>query len=183
MKNTQRNRTKLQTKRLALSAILASLGVVILYLGSIIEVLDLSMAAIASLLTVLAVIEMGGAYPYLIYGVTAVLSFLLLPNKFPAVLYLLFAGIYPMLKARFERLHYIVAWVLKISCFGTALLLVITVSNYVLHLPDTGLGFSLGVFALGTLTFVIYDIALSRLITFYLVKLRSRLGLKNYFEN
>ena len=41
------------------------------------------------------------------------------------LLYLLFGGIYPIFKAMFERLHYIVAWVLKLSCFNTMLTMLI----------------------------------------------------------
>ena len=49
-----------KTKTLALSALLSSLGVILLYLGALIEVLDLSAAAFASLLVMIAVIELGG---------------------------------------------------------------------------------------------------------------------------
>jgi hypothetical protein len=90
-------------------------------LGSIITVLDLTMVAIASLLIMLSVIEIGGGYPYLIWLVTGVLSMLLLPDKFGALLYLLFGGIYPIFKEMFERLHYIVSWILKFSYFNAML--------------------------------------------------------------
>ena len=90
------------TRRLAVSAMLAALGVVLLLLGSFVEVLDLSMAAIASMLVVFAVIEMSRRYGVLIYAVTAVLSLLLLPTKTPALVYAAFAGYYPVLKAVLE---------------------------------------------------------------------------------
>ena len=66
---------------MTLCAVLSALGVVLLYLGSFIEVLDLSVALLASLAIVVLVIERGGAYPMMTYGVTALLSLLLLPNK------------------------------------------------------------------------------------------------------
>ena len=50
------------TKKIALAAILSALGVVVLLIGSVITLLDLTMVAIASLLVVLAVIEIGGGY-------------------------------------------------------------------------------------------------------------------------
>ena len=71
-----------KTKKIALAAILSALGVLILLLGSIITVLDLTMVAMASLLIMLAVVEIGGGYPYLIWLVTGFLSLLLLPDKF-----------------------------------------------------------------------------------------------------
>ena len=100
-----------KSKKVALAAILCALSVLMLLLGSILTVLDLTMVCMASLLVMLAVIEIGGGYPYLIWLVTGVLAVLLLPDKFSALLYLLFGGIYPIFKAMFERLHYIVAWV------------------------------------------------------------------------
>ncbi len=171
-----------KTKKIALAAILSALGVIILLLGSVILFLDLTMVAIASLLIYLAVIEIGGGYPYAIWLITGILSLLLLPDKFGALLYLLFGGIYPILKAMFERLHYRVAWILKLSYFNSILALLILLSEYVFHLPDTGLGFHIKVFLLCNAVFVLYDLAATNLVTLYLVKLRSLLRLKNYFQ-
>lgn len=177
---------KISTKRsrnIALSAILCSLGVLFLYVGSVLEILDLTMGALASVIVIFAVIEMGGKSPYLIYTVTSLLSVLLLPNKFPALLYVVFAGIYPILKEKFERLHFIISWILKLSVFNTSLLILIFFTKYLFHIPDTDMDFKWIVFGLGNATFVLYDVAISKVITFYLIKIRSMLKLKNYFEN
>lgn len=171
-----------KTKKLALAAILAALSVVILLLGSIVTVLDLTSVALASLLIVIAVIELGGAYPYLIWLVAGILSILIVPDKFGALLYLIFGGIYPIFKAMFERLHYVVAWVLKFSSFNLMMIIVVLTANYILRLPDTGLGFTLPLFAVCNFTFVLYDLLTTQLITLYLVKFRKLLGLKNYFK-
>ncbi len=171
-----------KTRKIAIAAILSALSVVILLFGSIITVLDMTAVALASLLIILAVIEIGGVYPYLIWLVSGVLSLLLLPDKFGAVLYFAFGGIYPIFKAMFERFHYIVAWVLKFSCFNVMLVIMIIVTAFVLGLPDTGLGFTLPVFALCNFTFFVYDIATTQLVTLYLVKFRKMLGLKNFFK-
>ncbi len=170
------------SKKIALAAILSALGVIILMLGSVFTMLDLTMVAMASLLVMLAVIEIGGFYPYLVWLVTGTLSLLLLPSKFPALLYALFGGIYPIFKAMFERLHYIVAWVLKLSFFNSMLTLLIFLSEYVFNLPDTDLGFGWLVYLLCNGVFVLYDIASTQLITLYLIKLRKMLGLKNFFK-
>jgi predicted membrane protein len=95
---------RIRTRKLAVAAMLCALGVVLLYVGSVIEVLDLTMVGISSVLVFFAVLEMGNPFPFLIYFVTAILSMLLLPSKFAAVFYLLFGGIYPILKAKLERL-------------------------------------------------------------------------------
>ena len=92
------NETNAQrTKRIAVCAMLSALGVVVLGIGSVLSVMDISMAVIASLFCIFAVIEYGGAAPWLVFLVTGVLS-LLLPQKAPAAMYLLFFGYYPILK-------------------------------------------------------------------------------------
>ncbi|MGN1127600.1 MAG: hypothetical protein ACI4T6_01445 [Candidatus Flemingiibacterium sp.] len=174
---------KSNTKKIALAAILSALGVIVLLLGSIFTMLDLTMVAVASLLVVMAVIELGGGYPYLVWLVTGVLALLLLPEKFSAILYMIFGGIYPILKAMFERLHFVVAWIVKLSYFNTMLTLLIFLCNYIFHIPDTELGYSWLVYLLCNGVFVLYDIAVSEIITLYLVKLRKTLGLGNFFKN
>ena len=68
-----------KTRRLTVCAVLCALNLVIMYFGSVIEVLDLTASVVASLACVFAVIEMGGRWPWLIYAVTGVLSLVLLP--------------------------------------------------------------------------------------------------------
>lgn len=169
-----------KTKALALSALLCALGVILLYLGALIEVLDLSVAALASLLVMIAVIELGGWYPYLIYAVTSLLALLLLPAKFPAAIYLLLAGYYPILKAALEkRRRPRLAWLVKLLVFNAALTLVLLGATYLLTGDDAFLWSSAPMwYALTNPTFVLFDIALTRLITVYRIKLRKRLGFR-----
>lgn len=176
-----RRESSVRTKKLAVSAMLSALGIVLLYLGSATNILDLTSVAIASLLIFFAVMEMGTPYQYLIYGVTSLLAVLLLPDKTAAVTYLLFGGIYPVFKAMFEKLHFAVAWILKFSYFNTVLTLIIAISKYVMHVDDPDIGFRAGLYALANLTFVLYDIATSQLVLLYLVKLRQRFRVGKFF--
>lgn len=169
-------RRKKSTVRLAAAAVLAALGVVLLTLGAFIEVLDLSMAAIASLTVVFAVIELKGKYPYLVYLVTSVLSLLLLPSKTPALLYALFAGYYPILKACLEgRFSRTASWLIKILVCNAAFALVALVSVKLLTLYEISWQhWYWAIPVIATAVFVLYDIALTRLITAYLVRWRRR---------
>jgi len=94
---------KKSTKRLTLCAVLTALGVVVLSLGSLLEVLDLSAAALAGMLVVIVVIEVGGPWPWLVWAATGFIS-LLLPLKTAAVFYLIFAGYYPILKEKIDEI-------------------------------------------------------------------------------
>ena len=172
------NRDK--TRRIAVSSVLSALGVVMLYLGSMVEVLDISMAVIASLICVFAVIEYGKGYPWLIFTVTALLSLLLLPNKTPAAMYAVFFGFYPIIKEKLERLPRVISWVLKEIIFNVAfavmavlVMFVFTMGNIEIDLP-----YIIGIVFLGELTFVLYDIAMTRLISLYIYKLRKRFRIK-----
>ena len=91
-------------KRMVVAGVLVALSVIILYLGSAIEVLDLTMSAIVSLLVVVIVIEMGYNYAWLTYLATSILSLLLLPQKTPAIFYTCFMGFYPIIKSYVERI-------------------------------------------------------------------------------
>ena len=178
----KRGGVRLATRKLAVSAMLCALGVVFLYVGSVIEALDLTMVTIASLLVFFAVMEMGGSYPLLIYLVTAVLSLLLLPSKFAAGTYLVFGGVYPILKAIFERLPYVIAWVLKLSFFNAVLSLLLVGFQYLFHVEDPDLGFNWLTYGLGNAVFVMYDIVTTQLVTLYVVKLRRRLRIGRFLE-
>lgn len=174
-------RVRKQTKYLTVSAMLCALGVILLSLGSLVDVLDITMAVLASLFCVYAVIEIGGAYPWLIWLVTSLLSLLLLPMKTPALFYALFAGFYPILKEKLEKRSRPVSWVLKLVVFHVSLGVIVLVLR--LFFPATlDMGrirwMPLVLYLSCVACFVLYDYALSHMITFYLVKLRHRFRIK-----
>lgn len=176
-----RDRVRKRTKYMTLSAMLAALSVVIMALGSLVEVLDLTTAVLASFLCIYAVIELGGAYPWMIWLSSSVLALLLLPLKTPAIFYALFFGFYPILKEKFERLKNPVSIVLKVVSFhvslaGIALLLWLFVPEMLLTEGMKWLPIAL--YAGALVCFFVYDFALTRVITFYLVRLRDRFKIK-----
>lgn len=175
------HRIQKRTKYLTVSAMLSALGVVILSLGALIEVLDITTAIVASFLIIYAVIELGGVYPWLIWLVTSSLAIILLPQKTPALFYAFFAGFYPILKEKLERRRTVVAYPLKLLVFHLSLGGLILVSRLFFPslLETDGLWWMPVVLYLGGLfCFVIYDIALTRLISYYLIKLQKRFRVK-----
>ena len=174
-----------RTKRVAVSGMMVALGVIILYMGSLIEVLDISMAAIASLLCIITVIEYGKLYALLVFGATAVLAMLLLPEKFTPSLYALLIGYYPILKEIIERIgkksgkraFSAICWAIKIVFFNAALLVVALVAVYVLVLPESEEWMEITLLLLGNAAFVLYDIALTRMISLYIFRVRRRFRL------
>ena len=172
-------KNKHQTKLLTISAMLSALGVVVLAIGSVFQTLDLTTAALAAFFCIYAVIEIGGAYPWMVWGVTSFLGLLLLPQKSPAVFFL-FIGCYPILKEKLERLSKALCLALKLVIFhAMAGLFLLTMRIF---FPEELL-FSLswmllGSYILAVVTFVVYDYALSKVITLYLFRLRDQFRLR-----
>ena len=166
-----------KTKKISISAILSALSVVLLYLGSVLEVLDLSAAALASIAIVFAQIELKNPYPYLIYFTVSLLAVLLLPSKFSAMVYVFFGGIYPMIKEFAERRPGVSCLLIKAAGFLVLMLIAALALVYIFLLPKAELfsTYYIAVFLLCCVTFVLYDYALTVLISLYFRKLRKKI--------
>lgn len=178
----QNKRAGNNTRLLALCALLSALGVILLYLGALIEVIDLSMALLASLAVIILVIEQGGLYPWLIYAVTSVLSLLLVPNKSPAIVYALFMGFYPILKEKIEKISSrLVRFIIKLAVFNASMVLMWFVARLFLGELTFGMPIAILLLLLNAI-FVFYDYALSVMITAYLRVWRKKLRVDKFFK-
>ena len=178
-----------KTKKMTLSAVLAAMGVVLLLIGAVIEVLDLTMAALASFFCIFSVIEMGKGYPWMIYTVTGILSIILMPQGLGGWFYILFFGYYPIVKEKIEKLSKPVSWFLKLLVFTSAITGYAIISYFLFFGElemllaefsamfggmEVGAFLVVAVYAILNLVFVIYDLALTKLITLYFLKLRKK---------
>jgi hypothetical protein len=175
----QKNRKKI--KYLTVSAMLCALSVIVLMLGALVEVMDISVAVIASFFCIYAVIEMSGIYPWLIWLATTVLSFILLGPRSPILFYTCFAGYYPILKEKLEKHPNRIAIPLKLVIFHVALVLMYGGAK--LFLPSILEDFAfnwmlLGLYVASVAVFLVYDYALTKLISTYLYRLRNRFHIK-----
>lgn len=184
-----------KTKKLTLGAMLAAIGAVLLLLGSFFQVIDLSMAAIASLVCIIAVIELGTRWAWIIYAVVGFISVLLRPASFAPWVYVAFLGYYPIIKEKLEKLKKPISWMLKIIALNIALIACLAVVfflltaekpdnifvffNSLLGVPGASTAIAAGLYVFINFVFVIYDIALTRLISLYLFRLRPRLKFLN----
>ncbi|MBE6533367.1 MAG: hypothetical protein E7678_00125 [Ruminococcaceae bacterium] len=178
----KRKNTSSSIKQLTFSAMLAALGVIFLGIGALLEVLDISMAVIASFCVIIAVIEYGKGTPWMVYGAISILSFLLIPNKLPAIFFALFFGFYPIIKEKLERKNKVICWVLKEIIFNVCLAIIMLLyfllffQGFAIAIPLPWL--IVAAVLLCEAIFVLYDIALTRIITFYVIKLRHRFKFK-----
>ncbi len=171
------------------------MGAVLLLFGSLFQVIDLSMAAIASFVCIVAVIELGTKWAWLVYATVGFLSVILRPTSFAPWVYVAFLGYYPIIKEKIEKLSKYISWILKLLCFNTALILCLLVAyftfasgqaesfaeffNLMLGFQNAGRAVAVGLWAFVNLVFVVYDIALTRMISLYMFRLRKKLKFLN----
>ncbi len=166
-------------KKLAICAALSALCVVLLWVGALIGIMDISMAVIASVLPFIALIEYGGWAPFLVYASAAILSVILLPQNSAAWLFLCFFGYYPIIKARVERLKRPVAWIIKELVFNAFLAAALLISKFLLASgANEPLYLYIILALLSELMFPLYDILLGRIALLYIRKLSGKLKFK-----
>ena len=190
-KNDKKTVSSIQrTKQLTVSALMCALGAVLLCAGRLFDgSLDLSMAALASLIAVWAVEELGGYYPWLIWLVTSLLALILMPYNTAAWEYLVFAGVYPMLRVLLERVPLAARVIIKQVLFNAVIALGALVLWQLLFPAAQSYPAALGVFLGGegahwayslaiwltaNFAFVLYDFVIGRFIKAYRVRLRDK---------
>ncbi len=158
----------------AFAGVICALSVVCM-LMTIVPTMEIGLPALAGALLILPVIELGARYGFLCYGATAMITLLLAPSLEAKVLFVAFFGYYPVVKALIERLKSpLLRWSIKLLLFNAAvcgayflLLKVLTAveaDDFVLfdvYLPGI-------ILLVGNAVFLLYDIALTRVITVYL---------------
>ena len=166
------------TKKLTLSALLSALGVVMISVGAIFELFDLSILAFVSLFVAFAYIELGSPYTFLVWIVTSLLSFILFPGAVMWIEYFAVFGIYPILKGYIERLGRLFWWPLKILYASLSVILLIFAVEFITGTPfftfDATL-LKVGICVLLIFAFALYDVFLTVLIRYYMRALRPRI--------
>lgn len=152
--------------RTALVGVLAAGSLALLWITCLSPSGRLGLDAVAGLFPMAAVMAAGRTAGYMCWAAAGVLGLILLPDKGVALMYLLFFGLYPVLKSRFEGEKSLsLSWILKLGYFN----LVLAIFWFVLRalfLPNlpVWLDQSWMIWLLGNIVFIVYDIGLSRLI-------------------
>ena len=164
-----------KTRVITTSALLISLSMVFLYLSSIFPTMQLCFVAAASLFVVAQVIEtslIGGVYVFI--G-SCILGFLIVPDKTSMILYTLFFGYYPIVKSLAEKLNKaVLRWTVKLIVMNAALAVILGFfGELIFDLSQ----FEYGVWvfaALFDVTFILFDIGVSRLVGFYMARIHRK---------
>jgi len=167
-----------RTKKITLSALFCALSVVILLIGSFLQVADIAVSMLASAILMLALIEMGESFAVMIYLATSLLTLLFLPSKFIAAVYFVFSGLYPIIKRVFDARGRVLAFLLKLVYFNGALTLALVGARFLFPLEVDSEKFNIlflaAYFAVANAAFWLFDILLKRAAMLYMVKYRHR---------
>lgn len=167
------------TRRTALGGVLAAGSLAVMWLACITPSGSLGLTAAAGLFPIGAVIAGGRAAGLLCWGAASVLGLLLLPDKGVALMYLCFLGLYPAVKSRMENVKSrTLEWLGKFAFFNLALSICwfIFRSLFLPALPQWIGEKTWLVYLVGNVVFLIYDIALTRLIGAVMARLRPLKG-------
>ena len=163
-----------KAKKTAFAGIFTALCVVVLYVGSLFQTLDLSSATFASFIILAVLIELGTSWAFGVYAAASVLSVLLLPYKSPALVFLCFCGFYPVIKQYFNRIRSVfLSYLVRFAVFNLFLTIMIFMAERVFMLEDEFFGFSILIYALSNVVFAVYDLTLEKMAIYYINRLRK----------
>jgi hypothetical protein len=139
--------------------------------------------AIAGIFIVPIAIEFGTKTGWMMYAAIGLLSFVMVPDKEMSLIFLFFLGFYPLAKAYIQRLPgRVLPWAVKLALFNVCVISMYALILYLFPIDAVVAEFQqestifIGLLlAMGNVTFVIYDIAVARIVGLYCAKLRRRL--------
>ena len=156
---------------------MVALSTAIMLLGAVIEVLDLSVCAIASLLVVFIYLEIGSYYPWLVWICTTLATALIYPGSAVWVEYALIFGLYPLIKAYIERLPRWSWLIVKLVYINAVIWGIFCVCELLLGIPFFEEGctiITIITYVLSNVAFLAYDFFIMVMVRFYFDKLRPR---------
>ena len=166
-------------KNIALCGIVSALATVVM-IAAYFPYLTYSVPAIAGCLLILLVALCGTKWAVVGYVVSGILV-LFFAEPEAKLLYVGFFGYYPIIKEKIEKLNKSwMEYILKLLIFNVAIIAVYFIVINVLGMPIGNMGetFKYGTLLLllvGNVVFLVYDVALSRLITLYFNRLHHRI--------
>lgn len=170
-----------QSAKTALGGISAALMLALMFLLSVFPSATIAAPAVASVVMLFAVLELGRGWSVGVYAATAILALLVLPSKEAAVLFAVFFGYYPIIKALLEKkkLRRVAEWAIKLVMFLT-----IVSAAYYLMIRFMGIEFEeIGKYGraavpvlllFGAVAFVAYDFCLTLFVSEYLRRWQKR---------
>lgn len=166
--------------KIAFCGVMSALAVALLLL-SYFPYFTYAVPAIAGLVGLIVLIEINKKWAVITYAVTAVLA-LLFAEPEAMLMYVLFLGYYPILKAVIEKINNkTLQYFIKFAVFNAAVIIVYAVLAKIfgIYMGDVGVLRKYGIaflLALANVTFYLYDIVLVRVANAYIMRLHKQIS-------
>ena len=157
---------------------MVALGTAFMVLGAVIEVLDLTVCSIASMLVVFIYLEIGSYFPWLVWICTSLATALIYPGSIIWAEYMLVFGVYPLIKAYIERLPRWSWLIVKLIYINAVVWGMFCISEFLLGIPffeDESKVLIVITYILTNVAFIMYDLFITVMVRLYYVKLRPRI--------
>lgn len=171
-----------RTKKIAFCGIITALCVVLMFLTTVIPVGTYALSAVAGAILVLVVIECGAGFAFSVFAAVSILSILLVPDKVCVLSFIAFMGHYPIIKRYIERINKRwIEYVVKLFVVNLAIAASVAVAICFMNVP-VDLLYRWGYIAIfvalaaADTVFLVYDVALTNIISAYIHKYRKKFG-------
>lgn len=165
-----------KTFRVVFGGTIAALCIVLMLCTGLFPFATVALPAIAGVLLIPVVIELGVKWAALVYAVVSIVAFFITPEPSAMLMFVFFFGCYPILKALIEKIRKsMLEWALKFLLVNVSFFILFFLAQWLFNLNDvlpnlqvfgrfTFLVVWLGV----NVVFLIYDLALTRLVCGYM---------------
>ena len=162
-------------KKITISAMATALSVLLMTVGAVWELVDMALAAFASFLVVIIIIEVGWPFPWLVWITSSLITFLFFPASTVWLMYFVF-GVFPILKYYIEKLKRPFWLLLKLIYVNACIIGLIYAMELVFGVPFFATELLIVKIALYIVlngAFLAYDRLLTLLIRLYIGKYRQ----------
>lgn len=165
-----------KTKRLSLSGILLTLTIISLFMATIMPTNKVSFYVLSSFFVSIIIMEFGVKAGWIFYFTSCLLAFVIIPDKLRVIPFILFFGVYGVIKFHIEKINNIVIeYILKIIYFNLFLLGAFFIAKQ-LFFKDLAINLPLwGIVIALEIVFIIYDYVYTLFVRYYNDKLKKLL--------
>ncbi|HIZ56606.1 MAG TPA: hypothetical protein H9671_10515 [Firmicutes bacterium] len=164
------------SRQIAFGGMIAALCIALMFLSGVLPFMEITTPAVAGVLLIFIVLEIGFKWSLIVYAVTALLALLITPNREAAVLFIAFFGYYPIIKSKLEQIkNRLIEYIIKFCIFDVAILgsymamiFLFQMTELLDGMSDYGTVGLLGLLVLANVTFYLYDLAITRLVSMYI---------------
>lgn len=171
-----------KSSKISLCGMMCALSVVFMFLTGVFPYATYALPALAGLTLIFLVVETSKKWAFIAYLAISLISLLVAPDRMAALLFILFFGYYPIVKSVLEtKCKRVPEWIWKLVLFNAAVVVTYCLMELFVSMEDFWamfgkygvIGVILGILFLNAV-FIVYDIAVSRVITAYIHWFRPR---------